>query len=193
MMWGIYHVEHPFFERYKINSFPWPWKQNPAEWRELLTKSLLLCAFNSIISLPLLVIGSMSSTNWEMQYSIKMEDLPDTPKLMANILFCMLCEDFFFHLSHRFLHWRVIYPYIHKLHHTYQTTVGIAAEYSHPIEFILGAALPGSIGAMILGKHMHFCTFMVWVIIRVFETLDGHCGYEFSWSPYRLIPFSSSA
>jgi sterol desaturase/sphingolipid hydroxylase (fatty acid hydroxylase superfamily) len=25
------------------------------------------------------------------------------------------------------------------------------------------------------------------------ETVDGHCGYEFSWSPYRMLPFSSSA
>lgn len=25
------------------------------------------------------------------------------------------------------------------------------------------------------------------------ETQDGHCGYDFSWSPYRLIPFSTSA
>jgi len=22
------------------------------------------------------------------------------------------------------------------------------------------------------------------------ETADGHCGYEFSWSPYRLLPLS---
>ena len=25
------------------------------------------------------------------------------------------------------------------------------------------------------------------------ETIDGHCGYEFSWSPYRLLPFSGSS
>lgn len=24
-MWVIYHIELPFFERYKINSNPWPW------------------------------------------------------------------------------------------------------------------------------------------------------------------------
>lgn len=25
------------------------------------------------------------------------------------------------------------------------------------------------------------------------ESIDGHCGYDFSWSPYRLLPFSCSA
>ena len=122
-----------------------------------------------------------------------MNDLPDTPKLMATVLFCMMCEDLTFHLTHRFLHWRVIYPYIHKVHHSYVTTIGIAAEYTHPIEFILGAALPGSVGALILGKHMHFCSMLLWMLVRIFETLDGHSGYEFSWSPFRLIPFSTSA
>jgi len=33
----------------------------------------------------------------------------------------------------------------------------------------------------------------MWNIIRITETLDGHCGYEFSWSPFRLLPFSGSS
>ena len=57
----------------------------------------------------------------------------------------------------------------------------------------MGAAIPGSVGYILLGKHVHFCTYLIWVIIRILETVDGHCGYEFSWSPYRLIPFSTSA
>lgn len=40
---------------------------------------------------------------------------------------------------------------------------------------------------------MHLYTLGFWYIIRTFETIDGHCGYEFSWSPYRLLPFSGSS
>lgn len=36
-------------------------------------------------------------------------------------------------------------------------------------------------------------TILMWIAIRVTETIDGHSGYEFSWSPYRLMPFSGSA
>ncbi len=104
-----------------------------------------------------------------------------------------MCEDFAFHLAHRFLHLRAVYPLIHKQHHNYRTSVGIAAEYAHPLEFLISGALPGSIGGMLLGKHMHFCTVILWLFMRVFEALDGHCGYEFSWSPFRLFPFSTSA
>jgi len=122
-----------------------------------------------------------------------MEDLPDSKTIMGTIIFCMICEDFTFYFSHRLLHWRVIYPYIHKIHHQHIITIGIAAEYAHPIEFIFGNLIPTTMGSMILGEKMHFYTYILWVLIRLGETIDGHCGYEFSWSPYRLVPFSTSA
>jgi sterol desaturase/sphingolipid hydroxylase (fatty acid hydroxylase superfamily) len=46
---------------------------------------------------------------------------------------------------------------------------------------------------MILGNNCHFMTYILWGVIRLGETTDGHSGYEFSWSPYRLIPFATSS
>ena len=40
---------------------------------------------------------------------------------------------------------------------------------------------------------MHFGTFAVWLLVRSLETHDGHCGYEFPWSPFRMIPFGADA
>ena len=34
---------------------------------------------------------------------------------------------------------------------------------------------------------------MLWIIARTGEAHEAHVGYEFSWSPYRLIPFSTDA
>ena len=44
-------------------------------------------------------------------------------------------------------------------------------------------------------KLIYYITIIFYfrLTIRVFETIDGHCGYEFSWSPYRLLPMSGSA
>ena len=105
----------------------------------------------------------------------------------------MLCEDFTFYFTHRFLHWGPIYKRIHKIHHSYKTTVGITAEYCHPVEFVFGNMLPSAIGPALLGPKAHIVTVFAWYVIRFGETLDGHCGYEFSWSPFRLIPLSGSA
>ena len=34
---------------------------------------------------------------------------------------------------------------------------------------------------------------MVWGGIRLIETHDGHSGYEFPWSIFRLLPFGADA
>jgi sterol desaturase/sphingolipid hydroxylase (fatty acid hydroxylase superfamily) len=31
------------------------------------------------------------------------------------------------------------------------------------------------------------------IVYRTLETMDGHCGYEFPWSPFRVMPFSGSS
>lgn len=192
-MWVIYYLEIPFFERYKINRDPWPWNKDPEEWMRVIKKTLLLVSFNVLVCLPLVIVSNVALHNWEVEYSFSMQDLPDTKTLIFSIIFCMICEDFTFHLSHRLLHTRRLYPYIHKIHHQHINTIGIAAEYAHPLEFIFGNALPASVGPLLLGSNMHFYTFLLWLLIRLGETIDGHSGYEFSWSPYRLVPFSTSA
>ena len=40
---------------------------------------------------------------------------------------------------------------------------------------------------------MHFSTAMIWTFARTWDAVDGHCGYEFPWSPFRLLTFSASA
>lgn len=50
-----------------------------------------------------------------------------------------------------------------------------------------------AMGMKLLGNRVHFFTALMWTTIRIFETIDGHSGYEFSWSPYRLLPLSGSA
>lgn len=56
-MWAIYHVELPFFERYKITNDPWPWVENKEEWNKLLWKSIKMVAFNNFVSFPLAFVG----------------------------------------------------------------------------------------------------------------------------------------
>ena len=42
-----------------------------------------------------------------------------------------------------------------------------------------------------LGKRMHFATAFTWYTLRFIESAEGHSGYEFSWSPFRVLPFAS--
>lgn len=52
-MYVIYKMKHPFFEQFKVNNDPWPWDENPEEWRKMLKKSISLVAFNGLVVLPI--------------------------------------------------------------------------------------------------------------------------------------------
>ena len=126
-------------------------------------------------------------------HEMTVEALPTTMTLMGTVFFCMICEDTAFYFIHRIMHHSSIYKYVHKMHHEYSTTTSIAAEYSHPLEYAFGVILPSAVGPAILGPQMHTFTVFAWVLLRTSEGLDGHCGYDFSWSPFRLLPFSGSS
>jgi len=192
-MYCIYHLEHPFFEQFKIQAEPWPWQKDPAEWNTVLKKSLAMVAFNNIFTLPFMIFLNIYFNNYEVMMSFEIEKLPDAKTLFTNIVFMMLLEDLGLHCAHKFFHIKWIYPYFHKMHHNYHTPVSVCGEYLHPIDFAVGSVIPAGIGAMILGKRLHFFTFLVYGIVRVGETGDAHSGYEFPWSPWRILPFSTSA
>lgn len=113
----IYAIELPFFERYKVSSEPWPWQSDPKEWKELKRKSFLLVGFNSYLLSPVVLYFLAWLKNFETDYLFEYEKLPNTFEIMASITLFMMLEDLAFHLFHRLLHNKYLYPYIHKIHH----------------------------------------------------------------------------
>jgi hypothetical protein len=106
------------------------------------------------------------------------------------------------HDSCRMLHHRWVYARVHKQHHMFNATVGIAAEFAHPIEDLLANLLPTLLGPLLCGAHL--CVLSAWVTLRVTETAgesttakvvftsvcvttEAHSGYEFPFSPFVLI------
>ena len=110
---------------------------------------------------------------------------------LSQIVVFMLVEDLLFYWAHRALHLSFIYPYVHKVHHQFRTSIGIASEYAHPVEFLFSNVIPFVAGPTLC--RAHYFTIFMWTILRIGETVDGHSGYEFPWSPYRLLPFSGSS
>ena len=191
MMWFIYMKKIPFFEKYRINpSKKWPWEENPETWKQTFRKSMKAILIAHLLIIPgavlLDVFNGITIRN-------SLEEFPGTIEILTQITFFMFCEDFLFYWVHRMLHQKSLYPYIHKIHHEYSNPISISAEYAHPLEFFLANIVPTVIGAKILGSRVHLATYLLWSTLRIFETIDGHCGYEFSWSPYRLLPLSGSA
>lgn len=77
------------------------------------------------------------------------------------------------------------------MHHQYKQPDCWAVEYAHFLEYALVNAPALFLGPMLLRSHIQ--TFWVWLVIRLLEGIDGHCGYDFWFSPFRYFPFRPGA
>jgi sterol desaturase/sphingolipid hydroxylase (fatty acid hydroxylase superfamily) len=185
----VYTSKHPFLERYRILQKPWPWEENREDWKKLFKEAVGCFLLHQCFITPLLVFIDIKLNG--VFCGTGTENFPTIPEIILQCFFCMIVDDFFFYWGHRLLHHPKLYPKVHKIHHRWHHAVIISNECSHPLEYII-ANLPAALGPKILGKRMHMTTLWMWIIMRVGESLDSHCGYEFSWSPYRLLPLSGS-
>jgi len=186
-----YYIEHPFFEKYKTNPDPWPWKENKEKWSKDVKKVIRLSCFNCFIMTFLFLIPNIITNECPHRYD--RESFPGLFEMISQIAVCMLSEDFFFYLSHRLMHTDYLFKKIHKTHHEFVNIIAFSTFYSHPIEFIIGDILPASIGPLLMGERMHLLTHLVYIVMLLHENHESHSGYAFSWSPHRVIPFTSDS
>lgn len=188
----LYRTEMPFFEQYKISQAPWPWKaggQKAATFWELARQSVPVTAVNLALTVPLALANY--GTAVRLGFSADAKDYPGVPRVAAHLLVFMLVEDVMFYWGHRTLHHPALYKHVHKLHHRYYHSVSIAAEFAHPVEFVIVNVLPFATGPLLMGSHL--VTQYVWVVWRIGETVFNHSGYDLPFSPWELLPFQGTA
>ncbi len=81
----------------------------------------------------------------------------------------------------RLLHHGRFYKHIHKVHHEWQTSIGIASLYAHPIEHIFANLTPPFLGPILCGSHV--ATAWMWFAFALISTTVSHCGYHFPFLP----------
>ena len=199
LYWIIYRYEIPFFEQYKIEGDkPWPWKQDPEGWRRLIKKACFQVFINNTgVNITMLLIYGYLY-NWQFPFlDTDLNNLPDSLTLLKQIIIFMAVDGFWFYWLHRAAHCKdkrmPLYQMIHKVHHEFQIPVSLSAMYAHPVEYGIANHFPFYAGLFLLGDKVHLFTFFFWGFIRAIETHDGHSGYEFPWSIFRIVPFCTDA
>lgn len=121
---------------------------------------------------------------------------PSVKTIIAQSFFFLFTEDAYHFFTHWLMHKnKYLYNKIHRVHHEYQAPFGITAEYAHPLE-ILVLGLGFFLGPTILlsiGVNLHMFTMLIWVAVRLIETVDVHAGFSFPWSVDKYIPFWGGA
>ncbi|KEQ94817.1 hypothetical protein AUEXF2481DRAFT_261534 [Aureobasidium subglaciale EXF-2481] len=105
------------------------------------------------------------------------QDLPSPFELARDLIICVLGCEIMFYYSHRLLHVRSFYQWIHNQHHQFKAPIALSAQYAHPLEYLFSTVLPFWLPTQLLGCHIVTCL-VFWSAATV-ETVMAHSGYDF--------------
>jgi 4-alpha-methyl-delta7-sterol-4alpha-methyl oxidase len=108
----------------------------------------------------------------------------------AQLLFFVYLDDFLYYWMHRAMHTRWLYKRIHGWHHRIVTPWAVTGHYMHPLEYVLTGSLALA-GPLLVGAHVGVV--WLWFSFRQWEAAEGHCGYDFPWTPTHFLPFNDGA
>ena len=109
--------------------------------------------------------------------------LPNVQTVLVSCFISDLIFEVFNYPIHRLLHHRLIYKYIHKMHHEYKSTFAVAGLHVHPVEQVILNVLPLSSGLIML--RCHIATAWIYVLSSVIHSTIAHSGYH--------LPFLNSS
>ncbi|KXS16075.1 hypothetical protein M427DRAFT_123004 [Gonapodya prolifera JEL478] len=123
------------------------------------------------------------------------EPFPPITKMLSQVAFCLVFEDFYHYVFHSLLHYGPFYKNIHKIHHEFQAPFAIVGEYAHPLEtLILGlGTIGGPLLLVVATGDLHIISVFAWISVRIVQEIDAHSGYDFPWSLRRFLPFVGGA
>lgn len=175
-----------WFQKYKIQ------QDHPFNAKEQLTCALTVLLQHVTVELPQIWVFHPMTQYFGINISAP---FPPWQKIAFQVVIFFILEDAWHYWFHRAFHWGPLYRAVHKLHHKYSAPFGLAAEYASPIEVLaLGF---GSVGVPILWcaitGDLHVFTMYVWIILRLFQAIDAHSGYDFPWSLHHFLPFWAGA
>mmetsp|Transcript_24177 Transcript_24177/g.67712 ORF Transcript_24177/g.67712 Transcript_24177/m.67712 type:complete len:268 (-) Transcript_24177:224-1027(-) len=103
-------------------------------------------------------------------------ELPNLWHVLAIIVWAAASNEVLFFYSHWLLHHRLLYPWIHKIHHEAKAPIGLAAVYAHPLEVVVGNFFATTFALYVPGAHLLLV--YVFAVVGIVITVAHHSGYS---------------
>ncbi len=94
---------------------------------------------------------------------------------VLSIPVMLVVHDTYFYWSHRFMHWKRVFKYFHRVHHLSHDPSPLAAYAFHPLEAIIEAGIAPLI-ALTLPVHRN--AFILFLTVSLLINVTGHLGFE---------------
>lgn len=173
-----------WFEQYRFERKPY---QRPST--ALLLRTWGEAFVNQVITGPLVVWYIYNAFVYFGMPDLD-SPLPDMISMAKSYALAHFFNDFFFFWAHRLFHAKSIYKHIHKQHHTYNGSIGFAAEFASPLEQVFANQLPSIGGCLFFGVHP--LILWIWITARLQQTYEGHSGFCFYGSFFHRIGLTNS-
>ena len=92
-----------------------------------------------------------------------------------SVIFFIVAHDTYFYWSHRLMHVKAIYPYVHLIHHKSYNPTPWATFSFHPIEAVMQF---GIVPIVVFLIPVHPLAILAWSLYQLVLNVGGHTGYE---------------
>ncbi|XP_026212622.1 cholesterol 25-hydroxylase-like protein [Anabas testudineus] len=155
--------------------------QNKVPW-SVVWKCLHKIVYNHVF-----FIFPLSVVHWYWKPVVFPPLAPEMLTVVKDVLACLLLFDmqyFLWHLLHHKVSW--LYHFFHKEHHIHTATFSLMTEDTGVWEMLNLSFFSTLIPALL---DCHPLTEMLFFFANIYLSVEAHSGYEFPWSPRRLVPF----
>jgi sterol desaturase/sphingolipid hydroxylase (fatty acid hydroxylase superfamily) len=95
--------------------------------------------------------------------------------LVLSFVLALLFHDFYFYWTHRFMHHKKIFKYVHRVHHESTNPSPWAAYAFHPWEALIQALV---FPVMVFTLPLHPIIMTLFLIYMILRNVIGHLGFE---------------
>jgi len=179
--------KRPFWlYRYKIQKKEYGGEEEEEVSWDLLKRCLRRLILSHLVFVLLPMVLSYRFTSTKAAHRMIDRPLPSWTTILRDLSIYFLCQEVGFYFSHLLLHRPFLYSRVHKIHHEFRAPTALAAEYAHPVEFVLSNIIPGIIGPVLMRSHL--LTNWLYICTGIALTLTHHSGYAFPWLIGPLSP-----